>query len=218
MLPSEVVLMARGWPRKARAGGSGSGSGSGSDDDGAAAGGGSSGSGSGAGVARRAASPGEAAAAAAADVAGAVAAARRAAAGAAGVTVDLESLDEAEFAEPGARWARLLHRARRAERALLSYERAGWLDDTPARATGRLEVRPAAELGPIILCLDTSGSMRGARELVAKALALECMRGAHRQRRKCYLYAFSGPEQVQELELGVDDASLHKLLDFLQCE
>eukprot|EP00951_Prasinocladus_malaysianus_P021825 scaffold181349_cov26-Prasinocladus_malaysianus.AAC.1 len=38
--------------------------------------------------------------------------------------------------------------------------------------------------------------MRGPRETVAKALALECMRGAHRQQRKCYLYAFSGPEEV----------------------
>lgn len=55
------------------------------------------------------------------------------------------------------------------------------------------EIRPAAEMGPIILCLDTSGSMRGAREVVAKALALECLRGAHRQQRPCYLYAFSGP-------------------------
>ena len=32
--------------------------------------------------------------------------------------------------------------------------------------------------------------MYGAREVVAKAVALECMRGAHRQQRKCYLYAF----------------------------
>lgn len=51
----------------------------------------------------------------------------------------------------------MLHRVRRAERMLLSYERTGWLDDTPARMTGRMEIRPAAELGPIILCLDTSG-------------------------------------------------------------
>lgn len=35
-----------------------------------------------------------------------------------------------------------------------------------------------------------AGSMYGARETVAKALALECMRGAHRQQRRCYLYAF----------------------------
>lgn len=60
------------------------------------------------------------------------------------------------------------------------------------------EIRPAAEMGPIILCLDTSGSMRGAREVVAKALALECMRGAHRQQRPCYLYAFSGPGEYKQ--------------------
>lgn len=32
---------------------------------------------------------------------------------------------------------------------------------------------------------------------MAKALALECMRGAHRQQRKCYLFAFSGPGEVR---------------------
>eukprot|EP00878_Enallax_costatus_P047081 GHUV01057462.1.p1 GENE.GHUV01057462.1~~GHUV01057462.1.p1 ORF type:complete len:525 (+),score=160.82 GHUV01057462.1:163-1737(+) len=126
-------------------------------------------------------------------------------------------LVEEEYYLPGAHAARMLHRVRRAERMLLSYERCGWLDDTPSRLTGRQEIRPAAEMGPIILCLDTSGSMRGAREVVAKALALECLRGAHRQQRPCYLYAFSGPEQVQELELSVDMKSLDKLLEFLSC-
>ena len=41
----------------------------------------------------------------------------------------------------------------------MSYERTGWVEDEPARLTGRLEVRPAAELGPIIVCLDTSGAL-----------------------------------------------------------
>lgn len=59
--------------------------------------------------------------------------------------------------------------------------------------------------------------MRGARETVAKALALECLRGAHRQRRACYLYAFSGPGEVKELELKVSLQSLEQLLDFLAC-
>lgn len=76
-------------------------------------------------------------------------------------------------------------------------------------------MRPAAEMGPIILCLDTSGSMVGGREKIAKALALETLRGAHRQRRQAYLYAFSGPMQVQELELKCDTVSLGPLLDFL---
>lgn len=62
-------------------------------------------------------------------------------------------------------------------------------------------MRPAGELGPIIVCLDTSGSMYGGREVVAKALVLECMRGARTQSRKCYVYAFSGPGQVRALDL-----------------
>ena len=43
----------------------------------------------------------------------------------------------------------------------MSYEREGWVDDEAARLTGRMEVRPAAELGPIIVCLDTSGAALG---------------------------------------------------------
>lgn len=42
------------------------------------------------------------------------------------------------------------------------------------------------------------------------------MRGAHRQQRACYLYAFSGPQDVQELDLKMDAGSLGQLLDFLK--
>ena len=52
--------------------------------------------------------------------------------------------------------------------------------------------------------------------LVVQAVALEAMRGAHRQQRACYLYAFSGPRDVKELELKVDTASLLELLNFMQ--
>jgi hypothetical protein len=34
--------------------------------------------------------------------------------------------------------------------------------------TKHMEIRPSSEMGPIICCLDTSGSMYGARETVAK--------------------------------------------------
>eukprot|EP01024_Parvocaulis_polyphysoides_P001347 TRINITY_DN10362_c1_g1_i2.p1 TRINITY_DN10362_c1_g1~~TRINITY_DN10362_c1_g1_i2.p1 ORF type:complete len:206 (-),score=17.47 TRINITY_DN10362_c1_g1_i2:188-805(-) len=105
---------------------------------------------------------------------------------------------------------------KRAERNLMSYERTGWVDDEPSRLTGRMEIRPAAEQGPIIVCLDTSGSMFGARETIAKAITLECIRGAHRQQRKCYLYAFSSYHDIKEIELSSSIASIHKLLDFLK--
>lgn len=64
------------------------------------------------------------------------------------------------------------------------------------RSVGSAPVRwAAAPLRPACMtagrsCPCGTGSMYGAREVVAKALALECMRGAHRQQRKCYLYAF----------------------------
>jgi len=108
---------------------------------------------------------------------------------------------------------RLWH-SRWAERRLMSYERVGWQEED-SRILDELEYRPAGELGPIILCLDTSGSMAGTRETVAKAATLECLRAAHLQGRQCYLYAFSGPEEVRELELGAEPGAMAALLDFL---
>ena len=110
--------------------------------------------------------------------------------------------------------ARRLHMVRRAERKLLSYERSGWLEED-AVTLSRLEVRPLADSGPIIVCLDTSSSMAGTREQVAKAVVLEAMRSAHTQQRSCYLYAFSGESQVQQFELSFDRAGMERLLDFL---
>jgi uncharacterized protein with von Willebrand factor type A (vWA) domain len=89
--------------------------------------------------------------------------------------------------------------------------RASWC------GVGWVQVRPSATRGPIIVCLDTSGSMMGARETVAKAMTLECLRQAHAQKRACYVYAFSGPGAVEEMELAVDAASMSKLLQFLTC-
>ena len=91
------------------------------------------------------------------------------------------------------------------QQSLLSYERDGW-HQQPTRVPNPLvrEVRPTADRGPILLCVDTSGSMRGVREKVAKALVLECMRAAKEQERGCFVYCFSGPRDVRELELSVD--------------
>ena len=98
-----------------------------------------------------------------------------------------------------------LHRlflARMADRNLASYERVGWRAE-PSRVLDGVERRPMEERGPIIVCLDTSGSMFGPRETVAKALALECARSARVSGRRCFLYAFSGPGQVEELDISL---------------
>ena len=108
------------------------------------------------------------------------------------------------------RGPQLLHKARHVERTLFSYERSGWVEDSAVTRRGT-EVRPASQCGPLLLCLDTSGSMQGSREKVAKAIAVEALRQAKSQNRPCMLYSFSGPNEVQELEL----TSLPPLLDFI---
>ena len=53
--------------------------------------------------------------------------------------------------------------------------------------------------------------------LLHQAVALECMRSAHRARRRALLYAFSGPGDVRELALAPTPDGLADLLAFLRC-
>ncbi|MCG8418249.1 MAG: VWA domain-containing protein [Proteobacteria bacterium] len=69
--------------------------------------------------------------------------------------------------------------------------------------------------GPIIACIDTSGSMAGAAEEVAKALVLAVARQARRQRRPVRLLLFGGPGEITEKELREGRAGLNTLLEFL---
>ena len=114
---------------------------------------------------------------------------------------------------------RLLWHARRAERALLTYRVEGveiepTLVEREATEDSRRR-RPALERGPILAVIDTSGSMHGLPEQVAKALVLEALRTAHAERRRCLLHAFSGPGQTMKHELDLSPEGIGALLDFL---
>jgi len=116
---------------------------------------------------------------------------------------------------------RLVWHARRAERTLLAYEDDDHLREDCLRpaAVLRPSQRPAPERrlerGPMLVCVDTSGSMQGGAEAVAKAVVLEAVRCAHAQRRACRVYAFGGPDEVVEMELGVDAEGVGRLARFL---
>lgn len=58
----------------------------------------------------------------------------------------------------------------------------------PAR---HLETKPARRKGPMIVCLDTSGSMAGTPEKIAHSLLVKLLEIADRQQRSCFLIAFS---------------------------
>jgi len=99
-----------------------------------------------------------------------------------------------------------LWRARLAESRLLTYQSEAVLieqvPDPQGRARWHSALQPERlERGPIILCVDTSGSMQGAPETIAKAVVLEALRTAHREKRGCLLIAFGGPDELVERDL-----------------
>ncbi len=67
--------------------------------------------------------------------------------------------------------------------------------------------------GPFILAIDTSGSMHGAPEQVAKLVAFAITKVGLKEKRKVYLISFS--TQIQTIELTDIQNSLMKLIDFL---
>lgn len=117
---------------------------------------------------------------------------------------------------PTLRW---LWHARRAERGLLQVELQGFSRERYLREEDdtiqKEHTRPDLQKGPILLCLDTSGSMSGTPERIAKAATLEVLKVAHQEKRACHLYLFSGRDQVEERRLTLGPEGLADLLEFL---
>ncbi len=67
--------------------------------------------------------------------------------------------------------------------------------------------------GPFIICVDTSGSMHGTPEIVAKTLCFALLKMAIQQNRKCFLISFS--TQIETLNLTDFSNAIEKLLQFL---
>ena len=116
---------------------------------------------------------------------------------------------------------RLVWHARRAERTLLTYEDDDRLQETRLheapvwRPSPKPKLDQRLEMGPMLICVDTSGSMHGGAEAVAKATVLEAVRIAHAQKRPCHVFAFGGPDEVVEMELAVDTEGIERLIRFL---
>ncbi len=114
-----------------------------------------------------------------------------------------------------------LWHAKRAEHALLSYS----VEGTEVLETEELiEQESASEKlghksnknrGPMVICLDTSGSMQGVPENIAKASVLECLKVAYKEKRRCYVYLFGSKGEVSELDLTLDASGFNDLLSFL---
>jgi len=114
-----------------------------------------------------------------------------------------------------------LWHARRAESQLLNYHFKGVLSTHIPEFKDSCSIQDKKSShsmklnGPMILCVDTSASMQGKAEKIAKAIALEAMRVADTENRKCYLYCFSGEQQIAEYALN-SNSGWQSVIDFLK--
>ena len=75
------------------------------------------------------------------------------------------------------------------------------------------EIEEEEKLGPIIICVDTSGSMQGSPETIAKAVTLFMATRAILQKRDCLLINFSTGMETLDLSGRI---GMTKVIEFLQ--
>ena len=100
------------------------------------------------------------------------------------------------------------------ENRLLTFKKEGYTDYYyDEMVEDEIEVVEEDKKGPIIICVDTSGSMMGVPETVAKAVTLYLASRAMKQKRNCYLINFS--TQIETMDLSYPN-TMDNLIEFLR--
>ncbi|MGI9306612.1 MAG: VWA domain-containing protein, partial [Gammaproteobacteria bacterium] len=100
-----------------------------------------------------------------------------------------------------------------AERRLMQFDMTGSeIYDLTEEKEKETEISEKEKTGPVIVCVDTSGSMKGAPETVAKAVSLYMAAAAMKQKRDCYLINFSTGIKTLDLSGRQSIAGLLKFL------
>jgi uncharacterized protein with von Willebrand factor type A (vWA) domain len=94
------------------------------------------------------------------------------------------------------------------EGKLLTYNLRGknWTDGPPKKK----------EQGPVVALVDTSGSMQGTPEIVAKSVVLALAKKMLKQERDVKVILFSGPKSTVEIELTSKKKMAKEFLKFLE--
>ncbi len=70
--------------------------------------------------------------------------------------------------------------------------------------------------GPVLICVDTGGSMRGNSERIAKTITFALAKISLEDKRGCYLISFSNGIQIVDMKNFKGGDSLLKLVEFLR--
>lgn len=110
-----------------------------------------------------------------------------------------------------------LFQLRFAQKQLLSFEYQRNVARTREESTQEeVSIEKKEPKGPIIICVDTSGSMQGTPENIAKTITFALAKIALEEERKCYLISFSTGIETLDMSDFKKGDSLQKLVRFLQ--
>ena len=112
---------------------------------------------------------------------------------------------------------RLLFAKKFAEKQLLSYAYENiTVSERQVITKEEIEVAVTEPKGPIIVCVDTSGSMHSAPERIAKTVTFALSKMAIEEKRACYLVSFSTGIETLDISSFKSSNALSQLVGFLR--
>jgi uncharacterized protein with von Willebrand factor type A (vWA) domain len=118
---------------------------------------------------------------------------------------DIERILPSELVQLGYPPTKYLFYSKLADKSLLTYELKGEGWTLPEED----------ERGPVIICIDTSGSMSGLPESIAKAVSIAVAKEANSQSRKVILILFGSRNETQEFIFDKSENAVDSLMRFL---
>lgn len=113
--------------------------------------------------------------------------------------------------------AKKLFQLKFAQKQLLSFD---YQNDASENNEETIQEEVSAEKkepqGPVIICADTSGSMHGTPENIAKTITFALAKIAMEEKRKCYLISFSTGIETLDMSDFQGGGALNRLVQFLR--
>lgn len=118
---------------------------------------------------------------------------------------DIERILPGELVQLGYPTTKYLFYSKLADKSLLTYELKGEGWTQPEKQ----------ERGPVVICIDTSGSMSGSPESIAKAVSLAVTKEANSQSRSVHLILFGSRNETKDFTFNKSENAVQSLLSFL---
>ena len=113
--------------------------------------------------------------------------------------------------------ARKLFQLKFAQKQLLSFAyQNDKAEDKEEHESEEVEVTKKDQKGPVIICVDTSGSMQGTPENIAKTVTFALSKIAMEEERKCYLISFSTEIETLDMSDFKSGDALTRIVQFLR--